>query len=239
LQVAELQLESSHIRECGILCTARFQSLHALNLDNNQLWDLSTFTNLPHLMILKLNSNRVGVGPAKVKNEGENVRRREAAIEPYEITKGFPHCDCLPSLEVLYLEGNQINSMAGLGLPHLRNLRVLHLGDNEISRIEGVNTVQHLRELNLNKNKIKHVDEDAFVGLTSLRELYMEENGLKSLANFHFLAFLHTLHLATNRLQDLSEIDKLVQTRTLLEISVNNIKVIGIKSQLTVAKRLL
>lgn len=112
--------------------------------------------------------------------------------------------------------------MAVLGLSNLRNLRSLHLSNNEIVKIEGINTMQHLRELSMSKNKIKHVDDDAFMGLTSLRELSMEENGLKTLTNFHCLAFLHTLHLTGNRLQDFTEIDKLMHTRTLLEISITN-----------------
>lgn len=44
----------------------------------------------------------------------------------------------------------------------------------------------------------------------------------QSLSNFQYLAFLHTLHLTANRIQDFSEIDKLVPTRTLLDISIQN-----------------
>merc|ERR1719446_1283772 len=56
----------------------------------------------------------------------------------------------------------------------------------------------------------------------NVRELYMEENGLKSLSHFGHLTFLHTLHLVTNRIADFNEIDKISGIRTLLDISITN-----------------
>lgn len=66
-QVTELQLPSAFIREAQILFTGKFESLHQLNLDNNLIWDLSSFKDMPHLMILRLNGNRIGQGPTKVR----------------------------------------------------------------------------------------------------------------------------------------------------------------------------
>ncbi len=40
-----------------------------------------------------------------------------------------------------------------------------------------------VRELVLDKNKIRHVDFGALLPLVNLRELRVEENGLKSLSN--------------------------------------------------------
>lgn len=213
-QVTELQLPGAFIREAQILFSGKFESLHQLNLDNNLIWDLSTFANMPQLATLRLNNNRVGQGPTKGSKDA-------VAAEELLMRSGFTP-DCLSSLEVLYLEGNHISIMGRLGLGNLKGLRSLYLGNNDIVKIEGLNALQHLRELNLNKNKIKSVDDEAFTGLASLRELSLEENGLKSLTNFQYLPFLHTLHLTANRIQDFAEIDKLVSTRTLLDISIQN-----------------
>ena len=64
--------------------------------------------------------------------------------------------------------------------------------------MEGLNSQSKLRELVLDKNRIKFVDADAFSGLTNLRELRMEENGLRSLSNFN-LPNLQSLYLGLNR----------------------------------------
>jgi hypothetical protein len=46
------------------------------------------------------------------------------------------------------------------------------------------------QELVLDRNRIRYLDPDAFLGLPRLRELRMEENGLRSLANLHHLTAL-------------------------------------------------
>jgi len=207
--VTKLELPSAFIRECNCLCDGRFEVLHQLNLDSNQIWDLRMFANLPQLVILKLNQNKIGTPPSKT-CDGE-----EASLT------GFKP-GALPALEVLYLEGNHISNLAVLQLWHLENLRALYLANNEIQKVEGLNHLTHLREINLNRNRIKTVDEEAFVGMMNIRELYMEENGLKSLSHFGHLTFLHTLHLTSNRLADFNEIDKIAGIRTLLDISITN-----------------
>lgn len=42
----------------------------------------------------------------------------------------------------------------------------------------------------LDRNRIRYIDPDAFVGLGRLRELRLEENGLRSLGNLHHLTGL-------------------------------------------------
>ena len=42
----------------------------------------------------------------------------------------------------------------------------------------------------LDRNRIRYIDPDAFVGLPRLRELHIEENGLRSLANLQYLTSL-------------------------------------------------
>ncbi len=47
-----------------------------------------------------------------------------------------------------------------------------------------------LQELVLDRNRIRYIDPDAFLGLSRLRELRLEDNGLRSLANLHTLSSL-------------------------------------------------
>lgn len=103
----------------------------------------------------------------------------------------------------------------------LAELKVLFVQGNDIVRVEGLNACYKLRELVMDKNRIKFVDADGFSGLTNLRELRLEENGLRSLSNFN-LPNLQSLYLGLNRVNDLAELDKLSSIPFLMELSLNS-----------------
>jgi Leucine-rich repeat (LRR) protein len=107
---------------------------------------------------------------------------------------------CFGQLEVLQLGFNKITDIGQLGLDRIPELKVLYLHGNEITRISGLHSCVCLRELVLDKNKIKAVEPGSFVGLSDLRELRLQENGLKSLANFGPLVNLQVLALGHNRI---------------------------------------
>ena len=65
------------------------------------------------------------------------------------------------------------------------------------------------QELVLDRNRIRYVDSDSLVGLPRLRELRIEENGLRSLANLHSLTSLQALHVGYNRISEPVELDRL------------------------------
>ena len=96
------------------------------------------------------------------------------------------------------------------------------LQGNDIARIDGLNESYELRELVLDKNRIKYVDTNAFLGLTNLRELRLEENGLRSLSNFRNIHNLQLLYLGMNRISDITEIDKLSSIPFLMELTLAN-----------------
>lgn len=81
---------------------------------------------------------------------------------------------CFGQLEVLQLGFNRITDIAALGLDRIPELKVLYLHGNEINRIIGLNLCTSLRELVLDKNKIKTIDPGSFVGLSDLRELRLQ-----------------------------------------------------------------
>lgn len=180
------------------------------------------------LTVLRLNHNRIeslALGP-----EGEE--------DPEGIAS-------MPNLEVLQLGHNRIATPTALNFHVVPNLRVLYLQvcgrcsaahtpappltplipptqHNEISRLEGMSCLSHLRELVLDKNKIKALDSNSLQGLLSLQELRIEENGLRSLQHISDLPSLHTLFLGYNRLSDLGEIEHLHSLPRLAEIALNN-----------------
>ncbi len=61
----------------------------------------------------------------------------------------------------------------------------------------------------MDRNRIRVIDSDSFAGLPRLRELRIEENGLRSLANLHLLTALQALHLGYNRIAEAADLDRL------------------------------
>lgn len=53
----------------------------------------------------------------------------------------------------------------------------------------------------LDKNRIKYLDPTSFSGLTALRDLHMQENGLRSLSHLHYLVSVQVLALSFNRIR--------------------------------------
>jgi Leucine-rich repeat (LRR) protein len=78
-----------------------------------------------------------------------------------------------------------------------RHIKVLFLQDNDMTKLEGLEELHNLEELVLDRNRIKFIDPSSFVGLVNLRELRMEENGLRSLSHLaplvrQGLGFVHS-----------------------------------------------
>jgi Leucine-rich repeat (LRR) protein len=72
---------------------------------------------------------------------------------------------------------------------------------NEISKIEGLEGLSGLRELVLDRNRIKFVHDTSFLSQWNLVELHLEENRIKELTNLHVLGNLQRLFLGMNRVQ--------------------------------------
>lgn len=72
---------------------------------------------------------------------------------------------------------------------------------NEIQKVEGLESLHDLRELVLDRNKIKGLGETSFINQWNLQELHMEENRLKDLTYFNCLENLQRLYLGSNRIQ--------------------------------------
>jgi len=85
-----------------------------------------------------------------------------------------------------------------------------------------VSSLHQLRELVLDRNKIKHLDASSIRGLINLRELRLEENGLRTLDHFTPLPKLQTLCLCSNRLLDIGELEKLAPLPGLLNLTLLN-----------------
>jgi len=104
-----------------------------------------------------------------------------------------------------------------LGLHDLSSLKVLYL--EGLTFLNGLEGLGHLEELCLDKNRIKHMDGAAFSSLPSLRQLRIEENGLRTFSNMYHLTNLRTLHCGYNRISELGEIDEIGEIPQLRELN--------------------
>eukprot|EP01061_Rhynchopus_euleeides_P005092 TRINITY_DN14333_c0_g2_i1.p1 TRINITY_DN14333_c0_g2~~TRINITY_DN14333_c0_g2_i1.p1 ORF type:complete len:1537 (+),score=690.35 TRINITY_DN14333_c0_g2_i1:257-4612(+) len=186
--ITELNLSACSIREISLL--EHFPSLLHLKCDHNLLSDVSGLSCCTTLLSLNLNNNRLSCDPAK----GHT-----------------PLGKCLEqmrSLESLSIEANAISSISALALK-LPNLRFLNLRGNDITKVDGLEGLGQLCELILDRNKVRGFDERSFAGCHCLRDLRVEDNMVKQLDHLRHLPNLNRLFLTSNRISDVSELEKL------------------------------
>ncbi|KAM7375862.1 hypothetical protein PAMP_005628 [Pampus punctatissimus] len=230
--ITYLTLQSCSIRMVDLSPADLFSSLCSVNLDHNNLTSFSGLIYLPNIKALCLNYNHIeSILPrqkthltnrqmlySKVHSSGYGQQNpskgnREAgptgSLEPL-----------MGSLEVLHLSYNGISNMANLQLSRLTNLKALFLQGNEISHVEGLEGLHKLRELVLDRNRIKALAENSFIGQNVLLELHLAENRIRELSHLDPLTELRKLFLDMNKLQDVTELDKLEVLPSLMELSV-------------------
>lgn len=104
----------------------------------------------------------------------------------------------------------------------MKELKILHASNNEITKIDFLEKLKQLRELDLTKNRIRQIDQNSFHNGLMISCLKLEENGLRSLANIEKLERLQAFHGGANRLAEFREVDALAELVYLMEISLNN-----------------
>jgi len=202
--VRMVDLSNGKLREIGdLLNDETFPSLRELILDNNVLVNINSLGPLSKLLVLRLNGTKLDVSNLAGEDPESGIRS-------------------LIHLQVLELTQNGISDLSPLTAYSLTALRILHLGGNEIVRIEGLNHLEQLRELILDHNRIRLFDENSFKGLKSLRELHLEDNCLRTLTNLGPLPRLRALYLSLNRLSDMAELEILRDLRLLVQVGVAN-----------------
>ncbi|MBN1766692.1 MAG: leucine-rich repeat protein [Sedimentisphaerales bacterium] len=117
----------------------------------------------------------------------------------------------LKNLKVLSLHANKLTKIAGL--ENLADLRILHLNDNRIRRIENLDRLKHLRVLDLRSNRIDKLEN--LEALTDLRHLYLDHNRISKIENLDTLTRLTVLEVYDNQIQKLENLSGCTQLRVL------------------------
>lgn len=112
--------------------------------------------------------------------------------------------DIIPTLSLLRIQSNVIQSLEKDSFTNLPNLQTLDLKYNNISQIEPETfaVLKKLRVLNLETNAISHLPEHVFAQNLVLEELYLSHNPLKILYRewFASLTKLKVLRLSQTQL---------------------------------------
>ncbi|XP_061700025.1 leucine-rich repeat-containing protein 9 isoform X2 [Syngnathoides biaculeatus] len=230
--ITYLTLHSCSIRSVDLSPTDLFFNLHSINLDHNNLTCFSGLIHLPNIKVLCLNYNRIESILPRQKTFLTNRQMLHNKVHSsgygqQSLCKGSRHLapaiilePLMGSLEVLHLSYNGISNMANLELSRLTNLKTLFLQGNEISQVEGLEGLHQLRELVLDRNRIRALYENSFISQNVLLELHLTENRIRELNHLYPLIELRKLYLGMNKLQDISELDKLDVLPSLTELSV-------------------
>lgn len=122
-RIAEMDLSCCRIRDIGTIGGKVFANVLELNLENNQISDITGFSDLPKLQILNLSRNRI-----------ERLMPTSSATTltiPEELDgKGILAC---LKLEQLLLAYNHISDMTMLGLQFLDDLKVRYNQSKSLS----------------------------------------------------------------------------------------------------------
>lgn len=78
---------------------------------------------------------------------------------------------------------------------------ICFLPGNDITKVEGIEGLHDLRELVLDRNRIKCISEMSFANQWNLQELHLEENRIRDLSNLNCMEHLQRMYLGSNRIQ--------------------------------------
>ena len=129
----------------------------------------------------------------------------------------------LTGLEVLDVSYNNLHDLYGLQFAQLRELKIFNASNNDIVKIDSLEKLRSLAQLDLSKNRIKQVDAGSFIqGFHVISCLKLEENVIRNLNNFEKLERLQSLFMSGNRLAEVWEADKLSELPHLMEVTFMN-----------------
>lgn len=218
--VRELDLPNCSIRIVDLGIGDTFLNLRSVNLEHNNLTSFSGLIHLPNIRVLCLNHNHIEC--IMPKQKPVNKLSKQSSSKNLEFFSNDSSTPIMESLEVLHLGYNGIKDMSTLQLSRLTSLKALFLQGNEISKVEGMEGLHDLRELVLDRNKIKIITELSFANQRNLQELHLEENRVRELTYLNCMDNLQRLYMGSNRVQEMAEIEKLEGLNNLAEISLVN-----------------
>ncbi|MEG3898624.1 leucine-rich repeat domain-containing protein [Microcoleus sp. SVA1_B6] len=219
-------------------------SMTELDLNRNQITDISSLGSLTHLTTLHLSHNRI----TDISFLGSLTHLTTLDLSKNQITD-ISSLSSLTNLTTLSLYSNQITDFSFLGsltnlttlniwgkitdisfLGSLTNLTTLSLYSKKITDFSFLSSLTNLTTLNLSYNQITDI---SFLGsLTNLTTLELKSNRITEISFLGSLTNLTTLHLGGTRITDISFVGLLTNLTT-LDLNHNRITDISFLDSLT------
>ena len=204
--ITTLKLKNNKMSSIPPRGFADLKMLITLDLSNGGIFNISSsaFDGLDALTILFLNDNQLSKVPNNLPPSLEKLYLNGNQITGLE-DKTFAN---LSKLQLLYLGNNKIHSLEQDAFYGLTSLKKLHLVRNIINNLPGrlFSPFGVLESLELNKNNIQRIPnaENLMAPMSSLRYFNMADNSLAvcPVGIFNVLINLQYLHLENNMLGD-------------------------------------
>ncbi|WP_188002697.1 leucine-rich repeat domain-containing protein, partial [Listeria monocytogenes] len=146
-------------------------NLGFLDLEDNQISDISLLSNLTNLRTLWIDNNQISdISPLSNLTNLENLDLDNNQISDISSLAN------LTNLRSLHLANNQISDISSLA--NLTNLSYLYLDNNQISDISPLSNLTNLSYLYLNNNQIS--DISSLANLTNLSYLYLDRQDISA-----------------------------------------------------------
>ena len=175
------------------LAKVKLSNLEELNLESEDISDLTGLQHATKLQTLNLNDNLIeDVSPLAKLTNLHTLGLASNAIEDVSPLAG------LTNLHTLGLASNAIEDVSPLA--GLTNLQALFLTENAIEDVSPLAGLTKLGTLDLRGNAIE--DVSPLAKLTSLRTLFLTENAIEDVSPLAKLTNLHILVLRDNPLSD-------------------------------------
>lgn len=186
------------------LCFGDFEFLVWLNLDNNNLEEISESSLPPNIHTISLNNNLLKSFPASVR--------------------------ILKELSFLYLGGNDMKT---LELPYFQssNLELIDVSENSIEMIKFMgypNRTLFIKDFNLSNNKLQYLPADIFQYM-EVKRIYLSSNGIHTINEYAFRGLeesLEYLNLEDNDINQVPEAVVILKRLSYLYIADNDIRLV-------------
>ncbi|CAL6054224.1 leucine-rich_repeat-containing protein [Hexamita inflata] len=182
--LTHLNLEYNNLTDISAI--QQLKNLRILDLSRNEIEDISALESLINLTSLNLYINDI----TSYKIASPNLEELNIGANRYLCELSLEQCPRLLNLQVNDLRIENINVIS----PKLFQLRKLEINDNSISKMQHISYFLDLQSLNLDCNKlIKNIEPLKYC--TQMRELVLSNTGINEITPLKFLKHLQSLHL--------------------------------------------
>ena len=201
--LTELDLSGLHLKdEFFMFDKKRYPNLKKLNISNNYFTTLEIFGSLPELSELNMSHNSF------------------VDLIPKKYIKNFKTRFNFSKLKILDVSNNKLINI--IGIQNFTKLRKINLNENDINKIDSLDKLNDLYYINLSNNNLKSYDKSNLGFLPALKILLCDNNFFKSINCFEKFISLEQLSFNSNKINDMSCLDKLTQLKKLTKLSLIN-----------------